>query len=49
MRSSTAFDHIAFALPRMADAVPFLVGVLGGVPAYGEERRSGRERRFSYR
>ena len=32
---SIAFDHIALALPRMADAVPFLVGVLGGVPHSG--------------
>jgi catechol 2,3-dioxygenase-like lactoylglutathione lyase family enzyme len=41
---STAFDHIAFALPRMADAVPFLVGVLGGVPHSGA--RGGPEFRF---
>ena len=33
--SSIAFDHIAFALPRIADAVPFLVGVLGGIPYAG--------------
>ena len=32
---SIAFDHIALALPRMADAVPFLVGVLGGAPYRG--------------
>jgi len=31
------FDHIALALPRMADATPFLVGVLGGVPAFGAD------------
>ena len=31
------FDHIALALPRMADAVPFLVGTLGGAPAFGAD------------
>ena len=41
---STAFDHIALALPRMADAVPFLVGVLGGVPSSGAQ--GGPEFRF---
>jgi catechol 2,3-dioxygenase-like lactoylglutathione lyase family enzyme len=41
---SIAFDHIAFALPRMADAVPFLVGVLGGIPHAG--MRGGPEFRF---
>jgi hypothetical protein len=44
VRSPTAFDHIAFALPRIADAVPFLVGVLGGVPHSGA--RGGPEFRF---
>ena len=44
MPSSTAFDHIAFALPRITDAVPFLVGVLGGVPHSGA--RGGPEFRF---
>jgi methylmalonyl-CoA/ethylmalonyl-CoA epimerase len=29
------FDHIALAAPRIADAAPLLVGVLGGEPAYG--------------
>jgi catechol 2,3-dioxygenase-like lactoylglutathione lyase family enzyme len=29
------FDHIAIALPRIADAPPALVGVLGGVPDRG--------------
>ncbi len=29
------FDHIAIALPRIADAVPFLAGVLGGIPDAG--------------
>ena len=42
--SSIAFDHIALAMPRMADAVPFLVGVLGGVPHRGA--RGGPEFRF---
>jgi catechol 2,3-dioxygenase-like lactoylglutathione lyase family enzyme len=41
---SIAFDHIALALPRMADAVPFLVGVLGGVAHSGA--RGGPEFRF---
>ena len=39
-----AFDHIALGMPRMADAVPFLVGVLGGVPHSGA--RGGPEFRF---
>jgi catechol 2,3-dioxygenase-like lactoylglutathione lyase family enzyme len=29
------FDHIAIGLPRIADGVPFLSGVLGGVPDAG--------------
>lgn len=29
------FDHIAIGLPRIADAGPFLSGVLGGVPDAG--------------
>ena len=29
------FDHIAIGLPRIADAAPFLSGVLGGVPDAG--------------
>jgi methylmalonyl-CoA/ethylmalonyl-CoA epimerase len=33
--SAIRFDHIAIALPRMADAMPFLVGELGGVPSFG--------------
>jgi catechol 2,3-dioxygenase-like lactoylglutathione lyase family enzyme len=41
---SIAFDHIALALPRIADAVPFLVGVLGGLPHSG--MRGGPEFRF---
>jgi methylmalonyl-CoA/ethylmalonyl-CoA epimerase len=32
---SIRFDHIAIAQPRIAEAVPCLVGILGGVPAYG--------------
>jgi catechol 2,3-dioxygenase-like lactoylglutathione lyase family enzyme len=31
------FDHIALALPHIADAVPFLVGTLGGTPAFGAD------------
>lgn len=34
-RSSIAFDHVAVALPRVADAVPIVVGVLGGKPHHG--------------
>jgi catechol 2,3-dioxygenase-like lactoylglutathione lyase family enzyme len=30
-------DHVALALPRLADAAPFLVGVLGGVPYMGAD------------
>src|SRR3989442_1449503 len=33
--STIRFDHIAIAVPRIAEATPFLVGELGGVPAYG--------------
>jgi len=33
--SRVLFDHIAFGLPRMADALPFLVGELGGTPHGG--------------
>ncbi|PYN56846.1 MAG: hypothetical protein DMD92_15135 [Candidatus Rokuibacteriota bacterium] len=29
------FDHIAIAVPRIADALPFVVGELGGAPAHG--------------
>jgi catechol 2,3-dioxygenase-like lactoylglutathione lyase family enzyme len=29
------FDHIAIGLPRIADAAPFLSGVLGGIPHSG--------------
>ena len=44
MPSTTALDHIALALPRITDAVPFLVGVLGGVPSSGAQ--GGPEFRF---
>jgi hypothetical protein len=33
--SGIRFDHIAIALPRMADAMGFVVGTLGGVPSFG--------------
>jgi methylmalonyl-CoA/ethylmalonyl-CoA epimerase len=33
--STIRFDHIAIAVPRMAEATPFLVGELGGMPTYG--------------
>jgi catechol 2,3-dioxygenase-like lactoylglutathione lyase family enzyme len=42
--SPIAFDHIALALPRIADAVPFYVGVLGGEPHAGMQ--GGPEFRF---
>jgi hypothetical protein len=42
--SSIAFDHIALGMPRIADAVPFLAGVLGGVPHSGMQ--GGPEFRF---
>jgi len=29
------FDHVAIGMPKMADAAPFLSGVLGGVPDSG--------------
>ena len=29
------FDHIAIGVPRIADAAPFLSGVLGGIPLAG--------------
>jgi methylmalonyl-CoA/ethylmalonyl-CoA epimerase len=41
------FDHIAIAQPRVADAVPFIEGVLGGVPQYGAP--SGPYRFFQWR
>lgn len=33
--SGIRFDHIAIAVPRMADAPAFLVGELGGTPGHG--------------
>lgn len=33
--STVAFDHIAIAVPRIADVVPVLAGVLGGRPVFG--------------
>jgi len=33
--SGILFDHIAIATRRIADAPPYLVGVLGGVPYFG--------------
>ena len=41
------FDHIAIAVPRLADAPAVLVGRLGGTPAYGA--RSGPYRFFQWR
>ena len=42
--SSIAFDHIALGMPRIVEAVPFLVGVLGGVSHSGMQ--GGPEFRF---
>jgi methylmalonyl-CoA/ethylmalonyl-CoA epimerase len=36
------FDHIAIAVPRMADAVPVLSGILGGRPSFGATSRAYR-------
>ena len=36
------FDHIAIAVPRLADAPAFLVGELGGTPAHGGIARAYR-------
>lgn len=33
--AATRFDHIALAVPRIADAAPVLVAVLGAVPHHG--------------
>jgi methylmalonyl-CoA/ethylmalonyl-CoA epimerase len=33
--STPTLDHIAIAAARLGDAPPFLVGILGGTPAYG--------------
>lgn len=33
--SDIRFDHIAIAVPRMAEAPAFLVGTLGGAPSFG--------------
>ena len=41
------FDHVAIAVPRLADAPSVLVGQLGGVPAYGAP--SGPYRFFQWR
>ena len=38
------FDHIAIGVPRIADALPFLVGELGGRPA-----GAGLTRAFAFR
>jgi methylmalonyl-CoA/ethylmalonyl-CoA epimerase len=35
-------DHVAIAAERMADAVPFLAGTLGGTPAFGLRSKSYR-------
>jgi hypothetical protein len=35
MTERISFDHVAVAVPRLADAPPFLVGELGGVPEFG--------------
>src|SRR5205807_8231382 len=35
LMSGIHFDHIAIAVPRIADAPPYLMGVLGGAPSFG--------------
>jgi catechol 2,3-dioxygenase-like lactoylglutathione lyase family enzyme len=39
--SHVVLDHVAIAVPRMADAAPFLAGELGGVPDAGAIRAAG--------
>jgi catechol 2,3-dioxygenase-like lactoylglutathione lyase family enzyme len=42
------FDHIALGLSRIADAVPFLGGVLGGVPDSGQRAAAFRWASWRY-
>ena len=42
------FDHIAMALPRMADATAVLVGELGGAPHHGGPAGPYRFGQWSY-
>lgn len=46
--SPVAFDHIAIAVPRMADAPSFLVGTLGGIPDFGWESGAYRFGQWTY-
>ncbi|HVR28833.1 MAG TPA: VOC family protein [Thermoanaerobaculia bacterium] len=46
--SRVAFDHIAIAVPRIEDALPFLVGELGGRPAGGGAAPGFRFRQWIY-
>jgi len=41
-------DHIAIALPRIADAPPDLVGLLGGVPEHNQPGRGFRWASWTY-
>jgi methylmalonyl-CoA/ethylmalonyl-CoA epimerase len=45
---SVLFDHIAIAVPRMADAEAILAGELGGRPAYGMMRDGFRFHHWRY-
>lgn len=42
------FDHIAIAAHRLADAAPFLAGVLGGTPGEGGDSRAYRWGQWRY-
>ena len=41
LTSRIVFDHVAVAVPRLADAAPFLSGELGGIPDSGAVRSTG--------
>jgi hypothetical protein len=41
-------DHIAIALPRIADAPPDLVGLLGGIPEHNQPGRGFRWASWTY-
>ena len=45
---SVLFDHIAIAVPRLADAEAILAGQLGGRPAYGMTRNEFRFHHWRY-
>jgi methylmalonyl-CoA/ethylmalonyl-CoA epimerase len=49
MSSGYQFDHIAFGVPEIAAATPFLVGALGGEPMNGGPGRGFRAFQWRYR